>query len=64
MKLRNSWHVVASTSWSILRREKLSFGQASVSEVDADPLLAIFLLYENKIGEPIGIESLSNEAGL
>jgi len=35
-----------------------------ISEVDVDPPLAILLLYKGGIGEPAGVEGLSDEAGL
>jgi len=35
-----------------------------VSEVDADPPPAVLLLHEDEIGEPVGVECLSDEADL
>jgi len=35
-----------------------------VGKVDADYPFAILFLHENGIGEPVGVESLSNEANL
>jgi len=55
---------VASTN---CRSERDTVPRASlveVGEVDADSPLTIFLLHEDRIGDPVRIECLSDESGL
>ena len=65
MKLRGSWTTVASPADRSLGMKSIIWTNfIEVSEVDADPPLAILLPHMDEIGEPIRVECLLDEADL
>ena len=59
MKLRSSWPADRSLGGEAILWESF----IEVSEVDADLSLTIFLVHEDRIGEPVG-EGLSDKVDL
>ena len=51
---------VASTTWPILWQRETLFGTSLIviGEVNADSLLATFLLHQDQVGKPFGVVSL------